>query len=84
MLVNHSSNPNIATRNSTAIVPSPDATSPQYLTDVTVALLDDRYADLATRDIKECEEFTMDYDVDVVDPPFYDVLYEEFGINEDF
>jgi SET domain-containing protein len=84
VLVNHSSNPNLATNNATARHTSPDAASPQYLSDVTVALLDDRYALVATRDIEKGEEFTIDYDVDVVDPPYYDVLFEEYGINEDF
>jgi SET domain-containing protein len=84
VLVNHSSNPNLATINATACHTSLDAASPQFLSDVTVALLDDRYALVATRDIEEGEEFTIDYNVDVVDPRYYDVLFDEHGINEDF
>ena len=44
VLVNHSSNPNLATNNATTRHSSADAASPQYLSDVTVVLLDDRYA----------------------------------------
>ena len=84
VLVNHSSNANLATNNATARHTAPDVASPQYLRDVTVALLDDRFALVATRDIEKGEEFTIDYAVDVVDPPYYDVLFEQYGINEDF
>ena len=84
VLVNHSSKPNTATKNSAAIDAVPDESSPQYLSDVALALLDDRYAMVATRDIEEGEELTMDYDADVVDPLFYDVLVEKYGVNEDY
>jgi hypothetical protein len=84
VLVNHSSNANLATSNATARYTWPDVASPQYLRDVTVKLLDDRYTLTATRDIEKGEELTIDYSVDVVDPPYYDVLFEQYGINEDF
>jgi SET domain-containing protein len=83
-LVNHSSNANLATNNTTASHASPDVTSPQYLRNVTEALLNDRYALVATRDIEKGEEFTNDYAAEVVDPPYYDILFEQYGISEEF
>jgi hypothetical protein len=51
---------------------------------VTKALLDVRYALTATRDIEIGEEFTNDYAAEVVDPPFYDILYEHYGVSEGY
>jgi len=84
VLVNHSSNANLVTSNDTVRHTSPDVASPQYLRDVIAALLDDRYALTATRDIDKGEELTIDYSMDVVDPPYYDVLFEQYGVSEDF
>ena len=83
VLINHSSDDNLATNNSTATKTSFDASAPQYLNRVTEALLADRYALVATRDIETGEEFTNDYSVEFV-PPYYDVLYEQYGVREDF
>jgi len=63
---------------------TPDVTSNLNLHNVTDALLDDRYALVATRDIERGEELTNDYAAEVVDPPYYDELYEQFGVVEDF
>ena len=84
VLINHSSNANLATNRGVASHTSPDVTSPLNLRNVTEALLDDRYALVATRDIEKGEEFTNDYAAEVVDPPYYDVLYEQYGVTEDF
>jgi len=83
VLVNHSSNANLATNDTTGSLPSLDVTPPQYLGNVTKALLNDRYALVATRDIQKGEEFTNDYTAEFV-PPYYDVLYEQYGVSEDF
>jgi hypothetical protein len=39
---------------------------------------------VATRDIEIGEEFTNDYAAEVVDPPFYDILYEHYGVSEGY
>ena len=84
VLINHSSNANLATNNAVADHIPSDVTSPLCLRNVTEALLDDRYALVVTRDIEKGEELTIDYAADVVDPPYYDVLFEQYGITEDF
>ncbi len=84
VLINHSSHANLATNNTAAIGTSLDVTSIYYIRNATEALLDVRYALVATRDIEKGEEFTIDYAADVVDPPFYDTLYEHYGVSEDY
>jgi len=84
VLINHSSNSNLATSKFVANYMTPDVTSNLNLHNVTEALRDDRYALVATRDIERGEELTNDYAAEVVDPPYYDELYEQFGISEDF
>jgi len=83
ILINHSSSANLATNDTTGNRPSLDAASPQYLVNVAKALPDDRYSLVATRDIQKGEEFANDYNADFV-PPYYDVLYEQYGVSEDF
>ena len=84
VLINHSSNANLATNNATAVETSLDVTSVDYVQDVTKALLDVRFALVATRDIEIGEEFTNDYAADVFDPPFYDDLCEHYGVSESY
>ncbi len=84
VLINHSSNANLATNNTAAIGTSLDMTSIHYIQNVTKALLDVRYALVATRDIEIGEEFTNDYAAEVVDPPFYDILCEHYGVSEGY
>jgi hypothetical protein len=84
VLINHSSNANLATNNTAEIEASLDVTSIHYIQNVTKALLDVRYALVATRDVEIGEEFTNDYAAEVVDPPFYDILYEHYGVSEGY
>ena len=85
MLMNHSSNANLATNNAPTISRSLDAESNRYIHKVTKALLDDRYALVATRDIEMGEEFTNDYyAAEVEEPPFYEILYEQYGVDESY
>ncbi|MBT4889404.1 MAG: SET domain-containing protein [Rhodospirillales bacterium] len=85
VLINHSSNANLITNNTATIERSLDAESNNYIQNVTKELLADRYALVATRDIEIGEEFTNDYFAEeVADAPFYDVLYEQYGVIEDY
>jgi len=84
ILINHSNDPNLATNNAAPARTSFNVSSRRYLHKVTEALLDDRYSLVATRDIERGEEFTNDYSAEDACPPYYDVLYEQYGVCEDF
>ena len=83
-LINHSSDSNLVTNNSAPASTSFDVNSRRYLHKVTEALLEERYALIATRDIEKGEEFTNDYVADCLEPLFYDVLFEQYGVDEDY
>lgn len=82
VLFNHETDCNLITNNQTVIEPTLDPKSPAYIQEVTKALLDERYAMIATRDIKVGEEFSNNYEEDVSDPPFFENLYEKYGIED--
>ena len=84
ILINHSSDPNLFTNNAAPARASFDINYRGYLHKVTEALLDDRYSLVATRDIESGEELTNDYSAEDDCPPYYDVLYEQYGVREDF
>ena len=83
VLINHSSRPTLVTNNATPAVTSLDAESSQYLAHVAEVLLADRFALVATRDIESGEEFTNDYYAEAAEPPYYDELWERYGVHED-
>ncbi len=83
VLINHSGRPNLVTNNATPADTGLDVESHRYLEKVAEALLDDRYALVATRDIEAGEEFTNDYFAEAAEPPYYDELYEKYGVRED-
>ena len=84
ILINHSSDPNLATNKSGPARVSLDVRSPDDLHKVAEALLDDRYSLVATRDIETGEELANDYAADDDGPPYYDDLYEQYGIQDDY
>ena len=84
ILINHSNDPNLATNKSILTRTLLDADSSEYVQNVTEALVNDRYSLVATRDIETGEEFANDYSADDDCPPYYDVLYEQYGVREDF
>lgn len=85
VLFNHSSDPNLTTNNKPAIETSLDESSTHYIQDVTKALLDDRYAMVAIRDIEAGEEFTNDYNSpELCEPPFFNAIYEQYGIDDSY
>ena len=84
VLFNHSSDHNLITNNKPEIETSLDETSIHYIQEVTKALLDDRYAMIATRDIEIGEEFTNDYSAEVDDPPFFDIIYDQYDIDDSY
>jgi len=84
VLINHSSNANLVANNSAPANASLNANSRDYLDTVTKALLDDRYALIATRDIEIGEEYTNNYNADCAEPSYFDILYEQYGVCEDY
>lgn len=84
VLINHDYNANLATNFARPMQARPDTTRPGYLDAVALALLEDRFALRATRDIAPGEELTNNYDQDVFDPPFFLRLYAQYGVEEDY
>ena len=83
-LINHSSDPNLATNKTAPDRPRFDVGSPGYLQKVAAALFDDRYSLVAIRNIEEGEELLANYNADDNSPSYYDTLYEQFGVREDY
>ncbi len=83
-LINHASDANVATK-CTLMRPAPPAAAGALsVQDVTGALLDDRYAQVALRDIASGEELTNNYGNEIGDPPFYLALCERYDVNDDY
>jgi hypothetical protein len=83
-LINHSNSANLATNNGELLENRLDRTSDSYIQDVTEALLADQYALVATRDIERGEEFTTNYATECEEPPFFDAIYEQYGVDEPY
>jgi SET domain-containing protein len=84
VLINHSHQPNTAMNNAVGDNDIPYNTSPQDAQDVEDALLNDRFALVAIQDISVGDELTMDYNLCIEDPMFYDTLYEQYGVSEPY
>lgn len=84
VLFNHSSNHTLTTNNASQLDAPLDQTSPHYIEDVSKALLGDRYAMIATRDIEAGEEFTNNYALEVGDPPFFEAIYDQYDIDDGY
>lgn len=77
VLINHSSQPTVTMNNRSTEYRVPSVASAQ---DVEDALLDDRFALIATQDLEVGDELTHDYNTDVEDPLYYDTLCEEYRV----
>jgi len=82
VLINHSRQPNVAINNGTGKNQTPYDASPRNIQDVGDALLNNRFALIASQDLKEGDELTMDYTIGIEEPPYYEVLYEQYDISE--
>jgi len=80
-LINHSRRPTTVMNNASADNEIPYNTSPQDVQDVEDALLNDRFAMIATQDLKAGDELTHDYNIDVEDPSYYDALCEQYDVS---
>lgn len=84
VLFNHSSKHNLTTNYASEDEAALDPTSPQYIARVKQALLSDRYAMIAVRDIQAGEEFTNNYALEVGDPPFFEEIYAQYDIDDSY
>jgi hypothetical protein len=80
-LINHSIQPTIAMNNDSRDNEIPYNTSPQDVKDVEDALLNDRFALIATQDLKVGDELTHDYNIGIEDPSYYDALCEQYNVS---
>ncbi len=81
VLINHSRQPTVAVNNGPGDNEIPYNTSPQDIQDVTDALLNDRFALIATQDLKVGDELTHHYNIGVEDPSYYDALCEQYNVS---
>ncbi len=84
VLVNHSSKPTVVVNSASGCEEIPYNTSAQNVQDVEDALLNDRFALIATRDLQIGDELTHDYNIGVKDPLYYDSLCEQYNVSEPF
>lgn len=78
VLINHSRQPTVGMNLRSGDYEARRVTSAQ---DVVDALLDERFALIATRDLNVGDELTQDYNTDGEDPSYYDELCEQYGIS---
>jgi hypothetical protein len=83
-LINHACPANLATDDVQPVREPADPAADRYIRDVTAALLGDRYALVATRDIGAGEEFTTDYAAECDEPAWFYAVYDQYGIVEDY
>jgi len=81
VLINHSRQPTVAVNNDSGDNEIPYNTSARDVQDVADALLNDRFALIAIRDLKAGDELTHDYSIGVEDPPYYDALCEQYDVS---
>ena len=81
VLINHSRQPTVAMNNGPGDNEFPYNTSPQDVQDVAGALLSDRFALIATQDLKVDDELTQDYNIGIEDPMYYDALCEQYDVS---
>ena len=78
VLINHSRQPTTVMNNGSGAYEVPYINSPQ---DVEDALLNDRFALIATQDLEVGDELTHDYNTDIEDPLYYDALCEQYEVS---
>jgi len=82
VLINHSHQPNVAINNTNGNNEMPFNTSAKNVREVEDALMNERFSLVAARDLKPGEELTMDYNIGIEEPPYFDALYEQYEILE--
>ena len=83
-LINHAAEGNLETGFDIPMQMKPDISSPAYLEQVGQALYENRFAMFSSRAIAAGEEFTNNYSEDLTEPEFFNRLYAEHGVVEDY
>jgi len=81
VLINHSNRPTVVMNNAFGDNEIPYNTSAQDVQEVEDALLNDRFALIATQDLKAGDELTHDYNIGIEDPPYYDAMCEQYNVS---
>jgi hypothetical protein len=81
VLINHSRQPTVVVNSCSGDNEIPYNTSARGVQDVEDALLNDRFALIATQNLKVGDELTHDYNIGVEDPPYYDALCEQHNLS---
>lgn len=81
VLINHSRQPTTVMNNVSGDNEIPYNTSPQDAQEVADALLNDRFALIATQDLKVGDELTLNYTMGTEDPLYYDALCEQYNVS---
>jgi len=81
VLINHSREPTVVMNNRGGDASIPYDASAHDVQAVEEALLADRFALIAARDLVVGEELTQDYTIGIEDPPYYDALCEQYGVS---
>jgi hypothetical protein len=81
VLINHSRQPSVVMNNGSRDNEMPYNKSAQDVQEVEDALLNDRFALIATQDLKAGDELTHDYNIGIEDPLYYDDLCEQFNVS---
>jgi len=81
VLINHSCEPTVVMNNGGGDASIAYDASAHDVKEVEEALLGDRFALIATRDLVAGEELTQDYTIGIEDPPYYDALCEQYGVS---
>ena len=80
VLINHDDNPAALVRGHANIQGETPVTQETRSASVKSALVDTRYDIIASRDLEAGEQITLNYNVGVVDPEFYESLCDQYGV----
>ena len=81
VLINHSRQPTVVMNNGSGDNEIPYNKSAQDVQEVEDGLLNDRFALIATQDLKAGDELTHDYTIGIEDPLYYDDLCEQYNVS---
>ena len=84
VLFNHATDHTLASNYGVPPAPPLDARAPGYIDQVTEALLSDRYAMMAVRDIEVGDEFTNNYHLELDEPAFFEDIYDSYDIDDSY
>jgi SET domain-containing protein len=82
VLINHSRKPTVVVNSESGGDEIPYNTSVEDVHDVEDALLNDRFALVATQDLKVGDELTLDYNIGEESPSYYYALCEQYDLSE--